>query len=435
MRAGLNVLGVPLALVSASIGDPGTSGESSVVWHRSGWRMSCSIPDIDGDDIADLVVASGSVRSGNSVAALSGADGSTLWDQPASHWRVVDDSEATGLEVSRPVLLQSANGSPQLVVGVPRARLRGPAVGAVAILDAVRGDILEEWSPRSAETGYGASVALVYGGVNENPFVLIAQPYGDAIDAGSGCVIRRRPGTTNEVQKIWSATPQQVAAGPLVVLQRSRESAEGNSEDVVLILSRVRTAERNGELAIDAIGTNSGSALFTVRTGVDWNRGVNVSALDDWNDDGCPEWTVSVPGWDPTSNVTAVSYLQVFDGKTGRLIEQSDIGAECEFVIGRAVPFMDITGDGIAEVALGVAQNQSAKAMYKNCVVLINPKTGTIVDQVVVPPELGSVDGVECSMDLDSAGSRGIVVSLWGVDRAEFPNDVYWRYGLVVLRP
>ncbi len=309
--------------------------------------------DLDGDGTVDYLVGAAGAGVGGVLTAYSGATRTVIWERfGASGDRFGHALDFTGD--------MDGDGVRDVVVGAPNAVLMTTTItwpGSVTVVSGTTGaTILERFGP-SHDDEMGTAVA---GGFDWDR---------DGIeDFAGGAVAYGSPQADSGYVEVWSG-----ANGATLF-----SLAGGGADRLGAALANVGDVNQDGfeDLCVGAPGDDFGASeagSFWVRTEGQllieafggWYDGLGstISAADDYDNDGHPDFLVGSPGWGTVLS-SASGQVQLFSGDTGAVLFTWTAGYLDEF--GASIARIgDVNGDGKQDFAVGALRGPTATGLVR----------------------------------------------------------------------
>lgn len=325
----------------------------SEIWHRDGATLwggfgheVIGLGDLNSDGIADIGVGESQNGAGQ-FYILSGTDGSIIQvlsgiaNGDQFGWRASDVGDTNG------------DGVSDFAVGAIAFNGPAPSSGAVFLYSGSNRSLLGSKSFRGTNGFGGALSAVGDNNLDGIPDLLVGDRVADApgpiVDAG---VIRVLSGTNlNTIRSVWGDTPSGLFG------QNVAACGDVNGDGIAELAT---TAFKYGGAApqrlVAVFSGATGALIFSrsdLKLGSQNER--SIAGGCDVNRDGTPDLVI---GNDQESSFAGRVY--VLSGSSGQIIRQ----IEGESGFGYAVHSgVDVTGDGIAEIAVGAPGNTTPNSL------------------------------------------------------------------------
>lgn len=312
------------------------------------------IGDLDGDGTTDFVmgIPDRGPDTPGKVAAISGADGSIIWEAEGA----ADGSGSFGTSTSR-IADVSGDGIPDVIVGAPTHRDQNDEFAGMArILSGTDGaTVLSVIGPSPRLTFFGAAVTDV-GDINDDAISDFAVgAYFDNSVAYSGGAIRFYSGADGSLLLEHFGTLGEQLGASLAYVGDVDGDGIGD-----LLAAGVDAAYTTGSARVIS-GANAETLVHVHGDRPGDSFGAAITAVGDWNEDGFPDFAVGASGRDfrqigSQEQIFAVDgYVRVFSGKDGQIID--DIQAEGlpldAFRIGFSLASANVDDDEAQELVIG----------------------------------------------------------------------------------
>jgi hypothetical protein len=358
-----------------------------------GWAAT-GIGDVNGDGTVDLAVSAPfRSNSGGRVYALSGADGTVLWDR-------TEFTASTIMGYALETMDWDADGTLDVVAGAPFAN-----VGRVQVFDGVTGATLATLFGQANGDGFGASLAT--GGDFDGDGVedlLVAAPFLDLPGrAVAGRVFVYRRGALTQFTVIDGPYANAEFGTGLAFVGDIDQPADGRDE--LVVGARNSTSFFDGYAAVYTwSGASADFVHYVSGVGMGYSLlGNRISGGADLSGDGVPDFAVGD---------LFASEVKVFSGGGALLHILDGDGDDAGFGAPRVIP--DFDGDGLSDLVVGAWQSSSG-ADDGGKVFVYSGATGTILKTITAQtPEQNLGIDARAIEDFDGDGRVDLVVGSYG---------------------
>ena len=362
------------------------------------WRL-CQAPDVNGDRIADYIVATPYIGrvfpAAGGVHVLSGVDGSQLSEIAGS-----GAAELMGYCVA-PFVDQNGDGRREVLVGSPGDSVYGSHPGRVEVVSLVDGAVLSSWHGKAIWDEYGCAIATLSDMDKDGiPEVLIGASESTLLRAGFAEV--RSGETGRSLLTVTGDKPGDqfgYSVGAAMSLDENDEAmfavgapqrgtSAGDSLGYVKIYSGL-----SGKAKVTALGAPGQTAF-----------GSAIGFVSDVDGDGHADMIVAAPLDSRSVQLGgSVSLVSSQNGDRLATFAGDRSGERC----GTSIAVIgDVTGDGMVEVAVGCPGSGNGR------VVVLSGSDLSLIGEVA-----GESNGdwfgqsISCVTDIDGDGLDDIFVA------------------------
>ncbi|HZM00243.1 MAG TPA: VCBS repeat-containing protein [Planctomycetota bacterium] len=401
--------------------EPTERSESpGLLWSLRGYNECDVGPDIDGDGLPDLFIASGDsfvLANGDGVVAVQGKSGRVLWESRNPSWRLKGGfTAATNLKTWTDL---DADGYDDLLVAFDSARSPHEVQGLVTCLSGLSGTPIAEWRGEGAWARFGSALATASTWSRACRAAVVVQrgiEVAKASDTGAIFLLAPKPDARMAARLRLDPRRADYLGDVLLV--------PGPSSACDLLAVQENEVLR--------LSTEDGSERYRVPVKRRSHSGpVSLALLPDLSADGLQDWAIVLPVVVGLTEEQTESVLRLLDARDGQALREVTIHRDQGSLRGEYLSWEDVTGDGIPETVCG-SYGEVSGARWPTHVVAIDLMRGVIVGGLAVSRPTGLVGGVEAVVDVDGDGVLDIATKLFATD-PDNPDYPAQQLGLAVV--